>query len=172
MRTELYWVSGPWPGRLAIMPRPRGGDWLEDEVQSWRHAGVNAVLSLLTPDEVAEFGLSDEADLSAANAIQFESFPVSDRGVPSSRTGFTKVITRVAEQLGNGKTVAVHCRQGIGRASLIAIGALALSGNDPEAAIQHVSAVRGSPVPETPEQRRWILDLFKSQATSASTVGT
>jgi protein-tyrosine phosphatase len=172
MKTELYWVPGPWPGRLAMMPRPRGGDWLEVEVQSWRRSGVDLILSLLTPDEIAEFGLSDEADLSAANAIQFDSLPIADRSVPSSRAAFTKAVTGVVEQLGNGKTVAVHCRQGIGRAPLIAIGALVLSGIDPEAAIQRVSAARGSPVPETPEQRRWILDLAKSLAAPISPART
>jgi hypothetical protein len=47
MRTELYWVEGPWSGRLAIMPRPRGGDWLEEEIQSWRRSGIDVVVSLL-----------------------------------------------------------------------------------------------------------------------------
>ena len=40
MRTDLFPVAGPWPGSLAVMPRPRGGDWLEDEVRAWRTAGV------------------------------------------------------------------------------------------------------------------------------------
>lgn len=48
MRNETYWVNGPWLGKLAIGPRPRGGDWLEDEVSAWRLAGIDAVLSLLT----------------------------------------------------------------------------------------------------------------------------
>lgn len=61
MRTEVYWVPGPWPGRLGILPRPRGGDWLEDEVPSWRNSGLDVVTSLLTPDEVPELGLQDEA---------------------------------------------------------------------------------------------------------------
>jgi hypothetical protein len=43
MRTELYWIERPWRGRLAIMPRPRGGDWLDDEIQSWRRSGVDVV---------------------------------------------------------------------------------------------------------------------------------
>jgi len=162
MKTELYWVPGPWPGRLAIIPRPRGGDWLVDEIRAWQQAGVDEVLSLLTPDEIAELSLADEAELSAANAIQFDSFPITDRSVPESRAGFTKVVARVAEQLASGKTVAVHCRQGLGRASLIAIGTLALAGIDPETAIQRVGAARGSTVPETPQQRRWIIDLAKS----------
>src|SRR3954470_12569049 len=99
MRTELYWVQGPWPGRLAIMPRPRGGDWLEDEMQSWRRSGVDVVLSLLTPDEVTDLNLSDESAWCRANGIHFCSFPVTDRGVPSSREAFSDLVTKLAEQL-------------------------------------------------------------------------
>jgi hypothetical protein len=32
MRAQLYWIEGPWAGHFAIVPRPRGGDWLEDEI--------------------------------------------------------------------------------------------------------------------------------------------
>jgi hypothetical protein len=71
MGSELHWVKGAWPGLLAVMPRPRGGDWLEDEIQSWRRAGVDVVLSLLTADEVADFSLDAEAALCSANGIQF-----------------------------------------------------------------------------------------------------
>jgi hypothetical protein len=45
---------------LAIMPRPRAGDWLEDEVSSWQRAGVRTVVSLLEVQEIAELGLGDE----------------------------------------------------------------------------------------------------------------
>ena len=34
-------------GRLAIMARPRAGDWLEDEISGWRAQGVEIVVSLL-----------------------------------------------------------------------------------------------------------------------------
>ncbi len=30
--TTLYWVRGPWPGKLALAARPRGGEWLDDEI--------------------------------------------------------------------------------------------------------------------------------------------
>ncbi len=71
MRTDLYWIDGPWNGRLAIAARPRGGDWLDDEVGSWRQAGLDMMVSLLTPDEVAEFEQQEwvkafAADLEAA----------------------------------------------------------------------------------------------------------
>src|SRR3954449_8644872 len=80
MRTELYWIEGPWPGRLAIMPRPRGGDWLEDEIQSWRRSGVDVVVSLLTREEIADLSLADEGELCRSNGIQFFSFAITDRG--------------------------------------------------------------------------------------------
>src|SRR5580693_3849474 len=98
MRTELYWISGPWRGRLAIMPRPRGGDWLEDEIQSWRRFGVDLILSLLTPDEIAELSLADEEELCRANGVQFVSFPIMDRGIPSSVEAFSDLVTKLAEQ--------------------------------------------------------------------------
>jgi protein-tyrosine phosphatase len=165
MRTELYWIEGPWRGRLAIMPRPRGGDWLEDEIQSWRRAGVDMVVSLLTREEQSELNLSDEESLCRANSIEFVSFPIVDRGVPSSAETFSEQVIKLAEQLANGRNIAVHCRQGIGRAALVAICLLAVSGIAPTAAIERVGKARGCPVPETSEQRRWIMDFATSLVT-------
>src|SRR6059058_4808348 len=107
MRTELYWVQGPEAGRLAIMPRPRGGDWLEDEIQSWHRSGVDVVLSLLTPDEIEELSLADEGNLCRANGIHFFSFPITDRGFPSSREAVLDLVTKLAEQLTEGKNIAI-----------------------------------------------------------------
>src|SRR5262245_53405035 len=135
MRTELFWIKGPWHGRLAIMPRPRGGDWLEEEIQSWRRSGVDVVVSLLTPDEQAEFDLVAESNLCRPNGIDLVSFPIVDRSVPSSMEAFSELLTALTEQLGIGKNVAVHCRQGIGRAGLVAIGLLVMSGVEQSAAI-------------------------------------
>jgi protein-tyrosine phosphatase len=141
------------------MPRPRGGDWLEEEIQGWRRSGVDVVVSLLTPDEIADLSLADEAELCRANGIEFFTFPITDRGVPSSKEAFADLLTRLADQLTEGKKIAVHCRQGIGRAALVAICLLTLSGITPESAIQTVSTARGCPVPETTGQRQWIADF-------------
>ena len=162
MRTNLYWIDGLWRGRLAIMPRPRGGDWLEDEIQSWRRSGVDVVVSLLTRDEQAELILVDEENLCRDNDIEFVSFSIVDRGIPSSFESFSDQMIQFAEQLANGRNIAVHCRQGIGRAALVAICLLVLSGVEPATAIDRVGAARGCSVPETPEQRRWIADYAKS----------
>ena len=164
MRTELYWIDGLPFGRLAIMPRPRGSDWLEDEIRAWRQSGVDVVVSLLTPDEQAELSLREEPDLCRANDIAFVSFPILDRSVPPSSEAFAGLVADLAGRLAGGKGVAVHCRQGIGRAALVVIGVLSAAGVDVEAAIERVGAARGRTVPETPEQRRWVADFALSVA--------
>jgi protein-tyrosine phosphatase len=159
MRTELFWTQGPAPGRLAIMPRPRGGDWLADEIQSWRAAGVDVVVSLLTPDEVGSFELAEEERLCVANGIQFVSFPITDRSVPLSKPAALMLAMRLAKDLASGKNIAIHCRQGIGRAGLIGASVLIQLGIESDAAIKQISTARGCPVPETLEQKAWIMSF-------------
>jgi protein-tyrosine phosphatase len=162
MRTEQYWIEGPWGGRLAIMPRPRGGDWLEDEVRSWRRSGVDVVVSLLTRDEIADMDLAQEDALSRANGIEFREFPINDREVPASQEAAARLVAQLGRYLAEGKRIAIQCRQGIGRAGLIAAALLVQAGIDAGMAIQRVSAARGCPVPETVEQVKWISDFAKA----------
>ncbi len=156
MRTEPFWIGGPWTGRLAVLLRPRGGDWLEDEVRSWRQAGIDVVVSLLTPDEIANFDLAHEAGHCEATGIQFLSFPIADRGTPSSGPATLNFLESLEEYVAEGKNVGLHCRQGVGRSALMAACLLTLSGISAEEAFQLVSAARGAQVPETPEQRKWV----------------
>ena len=156
MRATVYWIEGPWPSRLAIVPRPRGGDWLEEEVRSWKEAELDGVVSLLTPDENTELELNQEELLCRARDIQFYTHPIPDRGVPASRKATTDLVQKLETVLEAGQSVAVHCRQGIGRSSLIAALLLVSAGIDPEAALAQISQARGCAVPDTLEQRNWI----------------
>lgn len=160
MRTELFWVSTPFPGRLAVAPRPRGGDWLGDEMAAWSAAGIGTVVSLLTPGEVGEFDLEDEASAAVAHGVRFLNLPIPDRETPPSGPAFEGLLAEIAGELADGRGVVVHCRQGIGRAGLTAAAVLVAADLDPAAAVERVSAARGRPVPETQAQRRW-LDEFR-----------
>jgi protein-tyrosine phosphatase len=159
MRAKVFWISGPWHGRLGILPRPRGGDWLTDETTAWREAGVDVVVSLLEPEEEAQLVLEGEAAAAAASGIDFRPFPIPDRGVPASRESVAELANSIVDALDEGKNVAVHCRQGIGRSGIIAGGVLVAAGQDVTTALKAISDARGIEVPETEEQRRWFRDF-------------
>src|SRR4051812_29591248 len=151
MRAEIFWIEGVGRCRLAVMPRPRGGDWLEDEVRSLRASGVDVLVSLLTREEVEELDLADEAGCCAACGIEFLSFPITDRGVPASASGALGLVRRLAALLAGGKAVAIHCRQGVGRSALLAACVLASLGERPDSAFERIAGARGRPVPDTAE---------------------
>jgi protein-tyrosine phosphatase len=159
VRAQIYWIDGPWAGRLGVFPRPRGGDWLDEEVQSWKQAGLDAVVSLLMPDEVAEFHLEQEAQTCRNHGIAFLSMGIPDRGVPASRDETFQLSTRIYGLLADGHSVGIHCRQGIGRSGLIAGCLLILAGTKPEKAVAELSRARGCQVPETAEQQTWLVDF-------------
>jgi protein-tyrosine phosphatase len=159
MQAEIYFTSGAWPGRLAVAPRPRGGDWLEDEARSWRRSGVDVVVSALTSDEVANLALSDEQELLRSHDIIFVSFPIVDRTIPTSQADVGTLVERLARFILDGKNVLIHCRQGIGRSALIAACVLVALGVSADTALEEIAKARGCPVPETIEQRRWIKEF-------------
>jgi len=159
MRTSLFPIPGPWRGSLSIVPRPRGGDWLADEAEAWRQTGIDTVVSLLEPDEAAQFDLLGEGAASEQNGIRFISFPIPDRGVPESTPAAVSLISDLAGALDRGRNIAVHCRQSIGRAGMIAAGILVAAGVSPEDSLEAVTAARGAEVPETAQQREWIRSL-------------
>ncbi|QAY76359.1 dual specificity protein phosphatase family protein [Sphingosinicella sp. BN140058] len=156
MRSEIYWIdtkSGP---KLAIMARPRAGDWLEDEIAHWKDAGVERVVSLLEQNEIEELELGAEARLCARSGIDFVSFPIADRHVPDDMPEALALAWRLAV---SGKRIAIHCRAGIGRSSVMAAAVLVAAGITPEAALAAITAARGVEVPDTEAQRQWVLRL-------------
>lgn len=159
VRTNVFWVAGVPTGRLGILARPRGGDWLGDETAAWREAGVDFVVSLLEPEEASQLMLADEAAAAASSGVEFRAFPIPDRGVPASRESVADLAGDMMAALAEGRSVAVHCRQGIGRSGLIAGAILVAMGRDTGAALDAVANARGLDVPETIEQRRWLADF-------------
>ena len=97
-----FWVDTGTAMRLAIVPRPRGNDCLEDEVTQTR-AGVDVLVSMLQPDEATELGLSAEAKLCAAGDIQFRSFPIPDRETPPSTAAFAKPVEELRGEAHAGR---------------------------------------------------------------------
>ena len=155
MLAELYWVKNL-PYRLAIMPRPRAGEWLEDEIASLRRQGVDVIVSLLTPEETTELELEQEAACCRSAGIEFLSLPIEDRSVPPDPNAARILIERLAGELRAGKAVAIHCRVGIGRSALVAACVLAGLGINTDDAFGLIGEARGCSVPDTDEQVEWV----------------
>jgi protein-tyrosine phosphatase len=155
MRATTFTVRAPGPGRLSTMARPRGGDWLEDEMASLRQAGADVLVCMLTVPEMRELDLTEEAATAEAAGMRFIGLPTPDRGTPDLQQ-FRALVAEIAADLENGQHVVVHCRMGIGRSSLVVAGVLIAQGMPPSDAWARISDARGLAVPDTPEQRHWL----------------
>lgn len=153
MKTEIYWVEDD----LAILMRPRGGDWLNDEIRDWTREGLGAIVSLLAQPEVSELGLVNEAAACAEAGLKFFRLPIDDLSVPEHLIETIGLIDALFTLRVQGQKIGIHCRQGLGRSPLIAACLLVRSGVEPTAAWQQISQARGTTVPETDEQREWLL---------------
>ncbi|WP_432843501.1 protein-tyrosine phosphatase family protein [Dactylosporangium sp. CA-092794] len=154
MRPTLFTIDRPGPGRLSTMAKPRGGDWLTDELTALRAAGVDILVCALPAAELDEVDLAGEPRAATGAGLEFVSIPIADRGVPDP-AAVLPGLRRLTERLRAGDHIVTHCRFGIGRASLLAAGILVLDGLAPEHAWQRIERARGLAVPDSPGQREW-----------------
>ncbi len=96
MKAEIYWVEHT-EVRLGILPRPRGGASLLDEMESLKAQGVDDLVSLLTPDEVRELELEREAEVCAEVQIAFYRFAIEDRDVPRDLSALNALPDRLGQ---------------------------------------------------------------------------
>jgi protein-tyrosine phosphatase len=162
IKPDVYWIKGPGPGRLAILARPRGADWLEDEVEAWKEIGVDTVVSLLTRSEEVELSLTEESDLVRRSGLRFVNFPIPDYSVPRSQGATRQIVDELRDQLSRGNNVGIHCRQGIGRSSLVAACVLVALGESSGDAFSRIESARGVSVPDTTEQRNWVASFAQN----------
>lgn len=155
MIAKVFWTKENYPGQIALVPRPRGGEWLEDEAVAWSDAGLDVIVSMLDLEETHSFELEQEYKFCAENNIEFVACPVKDRSVPEANEQFLQVIKYLKTRLLRGKNIGIHCRQSVGRAPLMAAVLMISFGINPTEAFRQLSVVRGVEVPETDEQRKW-----------------
>lgn len=156
MKAEIYWIDVPGPGRLAIMPRPRGGDWLDDEVRSLREEGVDVVVSHLEPHEVENFDLQGEAAACRKAGIEFFSHPIPDHHPPDDEGRAAELVRTLEGRMSAGRGIAVHCFAGIGRSATVAAAVLLQRGLPLDTVLERMAEARGFPVPETADQHDWL----------------
>lgn len=127
----MFAIESRLVGGLAIVPRPRGGDWLASEIANLKADGIDVLVSLLEPAEAMELGLVFEEWRCFEAGIEFVSLPVPDRGVPDRETEFLAVAEKLRARIANGGHVGIHCRGCIGRSSMLAATILLLESVEP-----------------------------------------
>jgi protein-tyrosine phosphatase len=148
-------------GKLAVSPRPRGNDWLEDDLGRWKMLGITQVVSLLEPDEEVQLGLENEHAECERIGLRFHSFPIPDCGVPADTEAFADLVHQMQVDLEQGQRIVIHCRQGIGRSGLLAACVLMSFEMPMKDALERITLARGVPVPETEQQRLWLVQYLQ-----------
>jgi protein-tyrosine phosphatase len=156
IKTDTFWIPGPWTGQFAIASRPFGGEWLLGDMHNWRLEGVSIVVSLLTQPEIKEGDLGQQPECCHEQGMELISFPIWDRNVPSSNEELLELVHYLHRRLHEGKKIVIHCRAGVGRSAVVGACLLAYAGLDSETALQNISSARGCQVPDTLDQREWV----------------
>lgn len=162
---EIFWIA-PLPDsappsivpRLAIVLRPRGGQFLRSELIKFKEAGIRILVSLMEAKEAVIFGLAEEPEIAEELGLMFLPFPMRDHSIPKDPLSFRGFVQDLAERLRAGRVVGIHCQGSIGRATMTAACALIHLGWKPAAALAAIQEARGCQVPDMQEQEDWILN--------------
>ena len=153
---RIYWVDTFKKGNLGMMARPKGNDWLEDEILKLKKFKVGVVVSLLEKHEELTLEIAEESRLCSKHDIEFINFSIPDRGTPKDINAFVTLITHIDSRLKDEKNVVVHCRMGIGRTTLVTAALLLKNDFEPEDIFSYLSEIRTLTVPDTKAQKEWI----------------
>jgi protein-tyrosine phosphatase len=159
----VFWIQGNPTAGLAIVLRPKGDGSLKDELIRMKQNGVETIVSLLEPTEAMWLGLAEEGLLAGEIGISFLSHPILDAHVPPDVAEFRAFVSGLADRLRTGERIGVHCQGSIGRSTVTAACTLIHLGWKAKDALNAIEAARGCRVPDTEEQRRWIL-RYKAEA--------
>jgi len=136
---------------------PIGNDELQDELLRMKQDGIETLVSLLEKDEAEMLGLAEEGRLAQQVGLQFLSHPIPDTQIPPGIPAFNRFIADLANRLHVNEHIGVHCRGSIGRATVTAACTLIHLGWAPKTALAAIALARGCAVPDTQEQKDWVL---------------
>ena len=142
--------------KLGIMPRPRGDDWLEEEIIKFKKQNIGTWVSLLEQHEINELGLRHQQTLCSKHELEYINFPIVDRRIPEKGNKIDSLIETLFQKTQAGNSVVIHCRMGIGRSSIIAGCILLKAGFKTDQILQKITAARGLKVPDTELQIQWL----------------
>jgi hypothetical protein len=153
-----YWVL---PGSLLAGEHPDGPEDVHVRVRVQRllNAGIDYFVDLTEPGERADYHMFLPPQVGYLRSA------IADASVPGHVAQMQDIQARIHGALTRGRRVYVHCRAGIGRTGLTVGCYLAEQGLKGPAALKALNrlwqqserSVSWRRVPQTPEQRRYIL---------------
>lgn len=143
-------------GTLGICPLPgRSGDYAED-LQTLLGWAPDLVISMTVQREMDSFGAGQLGRDLVAGQVAWHHLPVHDFGAPSERIQdqWPSVSAEAQRVLRHGGKVLAHCKGGCGRSGMILLRLMSELGEQPDAALCRLRAVRPCAV-ETEAQKLW-----------------
>jgi len=132
--TPLYKIVDIDNASIYMMPKPDNTQLAKD-IQFYQSQGINTVISLLLPEEIAKLGLTEEENMCTKLGIEFINFSVKDMDIPNLEQlkAFNQQLKQTIKQ---GKSITIHCHGGRGRAGTVAITLMKEFGYTTEEATQ------------------------------------
>lgn len=146
-------VSG---GCLGIAPLPGGSGPLEADLRTIYAWAPDLVVSLTGQAEMDAVGVGTLGQTLADRRLPWVQMPIVDFGTPDEqgRKIWPDLGKRIHAILDGDGRVLIHCKGGRGRSGMLLLRVLIERGEDPQAALQRLRAVRPGAV-ETEEQFFW-----------------
>ena len=117
--TALYKICDIGQATIYMMPKPDSKQ-LDQDIRFYQSQGVNTVVSLLLPEEVVKHELTQEEDCCRKYSIEYINFSVKDMDVPDLEE-LKAFNQQLKQRIEDGKSIAIHCHGGRGRAGTVAI---------------------------------------------------
>jgi protein-tyrosine phosphatase len=165
-----YWLI---PGKLLGGEYPGGESEAQtrERVAALIGAGVNCFVNLTRPGELPAYSTALPA------GTWYFHLPILDHGLPVNRPYMRQILFALGGALGAGRCVYVHCRMGIGRTGTVLGCQLVEQGLSGEEALDELNrawlqcarAQRWSTIPETGEQRQYVVSWETDRGADAET---
>ncbi len=157
-----YIYEGTERARIGMTILPGRKDWSRDLAQDLdviQAQGIAGVMTLVTPDELIDFGVPDLLEQYRGRGLDVLHLPILDQRVPN-REQLDQAMAWMDAHIQRGEKVLVHCVGGIGRSGTIVASYLKLKEGLPaDQAIATVRQYRSERCLENQTQERYIAEL-------------
>ncbi|WP_455231238.1 cyclin-dependent kinase inhibitor 3 family protein [Geopseudomonas aromaticivorans] len=145
-------------GRLIFTPCPGSKDTsLASALDTLKAAGAEALITLMPVSELEQNQAAELPALCAARSLEWFHLPVADEQVPLDdfAAAWAQARERIGSLLGEGRSIAIHCKGGSGRTGLIAARILIDRGLSRAEAVALVQALRPKAI-QHPAHVAWL----------------